>query len=242
MNREYYRWHSPRLGRDMELLVFGHAGERVLVFPTRAGRFFDYENWGLVAAAGPAVEAGRVQLFCLDSVDAESFYCQCRHPADRLRRHEQYEGYVLDEVVPLTRLVNSHPSLVAHGCSMGAFHAVNLALRHPGLFARVLALSGRYDLTAAVGDFRDLFDGHYDQGVYFHTPNHFLPGLADDDLLAPLRRVWVGLAVGADDPFLGSNRVLSECLAAKGVGHRLDVWAGRAHRPAAWRAMIAQYL
>ena len=242
MNREYHRWYSPRLGRDMELLVFGHAGERVLVFPTRCGRFYDYENWGLVAAARQAVDDGRVQLFCLDSVDAESFYSPDRHPADRLRRHEQYEGYVLDEVVPLTRLLNPHPALTAHGCSMGAFHAVNLALRHPQLFGRVVALSGRYDLTAAIGPFRDLFDGHYDQGVYFHTPAHFVQGLADDRYLDPLRRMAVTLVVGAADPFLSSNRHLSGSLWSKDVRHRFDVWGGRAHRPAAWQGMVAQYL
>jgi len=26
MNREYHKWYSSRLGRDMELLVFGHGG------------------------------------------------------------------------------------------------------------------------------------------------------------------------------------------------------------------------
>jgi esterase/lipase superfamily enzyme len=226
----------------MELLVFGHAGERVLVFPTRAGRFFDYEDWGLVAAAGGRIAAGQVQLYCLDSVDAESFYCPWRCPADRVRRHEAYEGYVLDEVVPLTRRLNPHPVLAAHGCSMGAYHAVNLATRHPHAVGRVVALSGRYDLTAAVGPFRDLLDGHYDLGVYYHTPAHFLPGLSDEGLLGPLRRAGVTLAVGEADPFLGSNRLLSEALRGKGVDHALHVWPGRAHKPAAWRPMVAEYL
>ena len=242
MNREYHRWHSHRLGRDMELLVFGHAGERVLVFPTRTGRFYDYEDWGLVDAARPRVEAGQVQLYCLDSVDTESFYCPWRAPADRVRRHEDYEGYVLHEVIPLTRVLNAHPALTAHGCSMGAFHAVNLALRHPHMICRVVGLSGRYDLTATIGPFRDLLDGYYDLGVYYHTPTHFLPNLTDEGLLQPLRRAAVTLAVGASDPFLGSNQALSTALWDKGIDHRLHVWSGRAHRPTAWRPMVAQYL
>ena len=73
MVREYHKWFSPALGRDMELLVFGHAGAPVLVFPTREGRFFDYENWGLVGAATEHIESGRLRLFCVDSVDAEAF-------------------------------------------------------------------------------------------------------------------------------------------------------------------------
>ena len=74
---------------------------------------------------------------------------------------------------------NGVPALIVHGCSIGAYHAINLALRHPWLFCKVVALSGRYDLTRPVGPFEDLFNGHYDQDVYFITPNHFLPNLND---------------------------------------------------------------
>jgi esterase/lipase superfamily enzyme len=226
----------------MELLIFGQAGERVLVFPTRSGRFYDYEDWGLMDAARCRIESGQIQLYCLDSLDAESFYCPWRSPADRVRRHEAYEAYILDEVLPLTRLLNPHPVLTTHGCSMGAYHAVNLAMRHPDVVRRVVARSGRYDLTAAVGPFRDLLDGHYDLGVYYHTPAHFLPGLSDEGLLGPLRRAGVTLAVGETDPFLGSNRRLSDALRDKGIGHDLHVWPGRAHKPAAWQPMVALYL
>jgi S-formylglutathione hydrolase FrmB len=69
--------------------------------------------------------------------------------------------------------INPNPSLTAHGCSLGASHAVNIAFRHPHLFTHVLALSGRYDLARDFGGgFRDLFDGYYDDNVYsqpFHT-------------------------------------------------------------------------
>jgi len=75
MNREYHCWYSPRLGRNMELLVFGHTGARVLVFPTRCGRFFDYEDWGIANAIRQKIENGWLQLFCVESIDSESFYC-----------------------------------------------------------------------------------------------------------------------------------------------------------------------
>jgi esterase/lipase superfamily enzyme len=39
---------------------------------------------------------------------------------------------------------------------------VNIALRHPHQFDRVVAFSGRYDLTRPIDGFRDLFDGYYD--------------------------------------------------------------------------------
>jgi esterase/lipase superfamily enzyme len=50
MVREYHKWHSPRLSRQMELLVFGHAGLPVVVFPTSGGRFYEFEDRGMIAA------------------------------------------------------------------------------------------------------------------------------------------------------------------------------------------------
>lgn len=242
MNREYHRWFSPHLGRDMELLVFGHAGARMLVFPTRDGRFFDYENWGLVHALRAPLEDGRIQLFCLDSVDRESLYCFGCHPQDRIARHLHYEAYVLDEVLLWTRQKNPDPFVIAHGCSLGAFHAVNIAFRHPHLFGKVVALSGRYDLTVAVRSFPALFDGHYDQTVYFNTPSHFIPRATDPHLLHLLRRLEIVLAVGEEDAFLDNNRQLSNVLWDKGIWHALHVWQGEAHKARDWRQMVSLYL
>jgi esterase/lipase superfamily enzyme len=74
MHRSYHRWFSPRLGRDMEVLVFGHAGMRVLAFPSSRGRFWEWEHQGMVHALSGQVNAGRLQLFCVDGVDEESWY------------------------------------------------------------------------------------------------------------------------------------------------------------------------
>src|SRR5271165_4586638 len=108
----------------MELLVFGHAGAKVLVFPTREGRFFDYENWGLVDALRHSIEGGHIRLFCVDGVDSESLYCKSLPPAARAWRHGQYESYIIEEAIPFMLSENGSPSLIAHGCSIGAFHAM----------------------------------------------------------------------------------------------------------------------
>lgn len=242
MNREYHRWYSPHLWREMELLVFGHAGARVLVFPTRAGRFFDYENWGLVEAIRPKLENGWLQLFCLDSVDLESFYCHWRCPPDRMQRYLQYEAYLLHEVLPFTRIINPNVCLIAHGCSLGAYHAVNLAFRHPELIGKVVALSGRYDLTQPINEFPDLFNGYYDETIYYNMPTHFIPHLSQEPTLEMLRRMEIILVVGEDDPFLDSNRQLSQTLWDKHIWHALHLWPGRSHKPRHWQRMIDLYL
>jgi esterase/lipase superfamily enzyme len=242
MHREYHKWFSPNLNRDMELLVFGHAGARVLVFPTRRGRFYEYEELGLVNALADRLEAGWLQLFCVDSIDRESIYNRYIAPYDRIRRHSQYEQYVLNEVLPLSRLKNPQPFMISHGCSLGAYHALNIALRHPQWFGKVAAFSGRYNLSEPVAEFRGLFDDYYDDEIYYHSPNHFLPNLDDSAVLEQLRRLEIVLTIGNEDPFLHSNLSLSETLWNKQVSHQLYLWDGRAHQASDWQKMVQLYL
>ena len=242
MKRQYHKWFSARVDREMELLVFGHTGAKVLVFPTREGRFYDYENWGLVDALRPSIEGGHLRLFCVDGFDSESLYCRAVPPPARIQKHRQYEQYILEEVIPFMLSESGVPFLIVHGCSIGAYHAMSLALRHPGLFCKVVALSGRFDLTRPVGPFEDLFSGYYDQDIYFVTPNHFVPNLNDPCCLDQLRSMEITMAVGELDPFRESNRVLSQALAEKGVAHRLAIWPGEAHRARYWREMVPIYL
>jgi esterase/lipase superfamily enzyme len=242
MNREYFRWYSHRLRRDMELLVFGHAGAKVLMFPTRDGRFWEYEQLGIVGSLGDKVRAGHLQLYCIEGLAGETFYGFDRHPADRIRRHAAFEDYILNEVLPLMVAKNPHDCTIVQGCSLGAFQAASLAFRHPHLFRKLVAFSGRYDLTMTVESFGNLFDGYYDDDIYFHTPTHFLPGLVCDWRLDHLRRMDIVLTIGHEDPFLDNNRHLSRLLADKGVGHQLHCWDGRAHRAGAWREMAPLYI
>lgn len=242
MHREYHKWFSPNLNRNMELLIFGHAGARVLVFPTRRGRFFEYEDLGLVHALADQLDNGLLQLFCVDSIDQESIYNRYISPCDRIRRHNQYEQYILQEVLTLSRLKNPQPFMIVHGCSLGAYHAVNIALRHPQWFGKVVAFSGRYSLCEPVGEFRGLFDDYYDDDIYYHSPNHFLPNLEDSAVLDNLRRLEIIMTIGAEDPFMSSNLALSETLRAKHVPHDLFVWEGRAHQASDWQKMVPLYL
>src|SRR4051794_21672077 len=115
MRRRYHRWFSPALGRDMELLVFGHAGARVLGFPPSRHPFSDWEDRGLVRSLAGHLERGELQLFCVDQVDGESWYGGHLPPAQRARRYAQYDAYLRDEVVPFTRSENASPFLIAAG-------------------------------------------------------------------------------------------------------------------------------
>src|SRR5690348_9385243 len=119
MNREYHKWFSGRLGRDMEMLIFGHSGTPIIVFPTSQGRFFEYEDRGMIATLGDRISNGVLQFFCVDSVDSESWYNRHVHPQVRVARHLQYEEYLLHEVVPLVHQKNQSQQLHVTGCSFG---------------------------------------------------------------------------------------------------------------------------
>jgi esterase/lipase superfamily enzyme len=234
-NREHHRWFSPALGRDMELLVFGHAGARVLVFPTSQGRFYEWEDRGMIHALGEHLANGWIQMYCVDSVDAESWYANWKHPDDRARRHLQYEQYLLHEVLPYSRHRNPNPFLMATGASFGAYHAVDLAFRHPHHFGRVIGMSGLYDI-------RRFADGHYGPLVYSNNPSHFVSDLADPGHLEAMRRMDIILATGRDDAFVENNRHLSRILWEKGVGNALRLWDGWAHDWPWWKQMVRRYI
>ena len=235
MNRDYIRWHSPSLGRDMEMLVFGSGGARVLVFPTSMGRFFQWEDMCMVDTLRTHLEQGWIQLFCVDSVDGESWYNKGVHPAVRAARHVQYDAYLLNEVLPYTVSRNGNTYLITVGASFGAYHAFNFALRYPERVSRAIGMSGLYDISNFV-------DGYSDDNVYFNNPVAYISNEHDSTRLDALRRQDLVLAIGRDDRNSGENEYFSGQLWDKGIGNALRIWDGWAHDWPYWRQMILHYI
>ncbi|MGO4209673.1 esterase family protein [Terriglobus sp. 2YAB30_2] len=235
MNREYHKWFSPELGREMELLIFGHGGMPAIIFPTSQGRFYEFEDRGMVEAVHRKVHHGQLQLFCVDSVDAESWYNRGAPAHWRVARHLQYEQYILKEVRALVRQKNHAPQLALAGCSFGGFHAVSMALRHPDVFTGTLSMSGAFDLTA-------FLHGYYDQDVYLLFPNHFLPNLHDPWYLDRYRKNVYVLATGVHDQCWDQNEKLAAIMRQKEIPVRLDVWGDNTgHDWPSWQRMAAEY-
>lgn len=242
MNREYYKWHSPALGREMELLVFGSGGARLLVFPSRKERFYEYENHGMIHSLRHRIEAGKLHVVCVDGLDEESLYCFEKAPEERIVRHLQFERYVVEEVLPFFAKKNPRAPLTAHGCSFGAYHAVSIALRHPQYFERVVALSGRYDLTLHTAHYHSLFHGFYSDALREIMPSHFVPLITDRARLKAIRKIRFTFVVGDEDPFYENNVDFVNALEAQKVATELHAWCGEAHRFRYWRQMVRIYL
>ncbi len=218
----------------MELLVFGHSGMPVIVFPTSMGRFYDYENRGMIDAVRDRYEDGRLQAFSVDSVDAESWYNKAVHPAVRAARHVQYDQYLVEEAVPFVRARNSAPIAVT-GCSFGGYHSVNFALRHPDVVSYCVSMGGAFDI-------HQFLHGYYDDNCYFNCPPDFLPGLTDEWFLSRYRRMRIVLATGETDICLDENLRLSRIMTAKAIPHWLDVWGdGTGHDWPWWERMAQKF-
>ena len=68
-------WYSDRLGREMPVKRYGTKGKPCLVIPSQDGKHNDFESFGMVEACRPFIENGRLQLFCVDTIDAETWSC-----------------------------------------------------------------------------------------------------------------------------------------------------------------------
>lgn len=216
MQRNHTKWWSPSLGRDMEMLVFGHGGTPLLAFPSSMGRYFEWEDFGMVKALAPQLENGHNQLFCVDSVDSESFYNKKIDPYTRIKRHQQYEQYVIDEVLPFVRNHSGQNFIMAAGASFGAYHALNFVLKQPSQFGKLIAMSGAFDIKGQM-------DGFYNDDVYFSNPVDYLPNLNDEHTLNALRETQIILTTAEQDPCKDKNLHMSYLLTDKGIPFTLDL-------------------
>ena len=227
--------YSPALQRDMHMRIIGHAGKPCLVFPSQNGRCGDFEAFGMHESCQPWIDQGKLKLYCVDSVDKDSWYARWKSPEDRAHHQTAYENYLTREVLPLSRQKNNNLYLIAVGASFGAYHAVNFALRHPHLVNRTIGLSGFYDISRWA-------EGRTDRAVYFHNPCAYIPNEHDERRLAELRRLEIILAVGRHDSLVGNNEHFSHLLWEKGIWHALRVWDGWCHDWPYWKDMLHTYI
>jgi len=219
----------------MDLLVFGHAGARVLVFPTSLGTCREWADRRMHEVLGDHIHNGSIQLFCVDQVHGESWYGEHLHPGARAWRHLQYDAYLLNEVLPFTAWKNPNPYLITTGASFGAYHAFCFGLRHPDRVNRMIGLSGLYDIKRQTG-------GYSDANVYAANPQDFIRHEHDPARLDAFRRQDIILAIGRDDLNVEDNRALSTALWDKGIGNALRLWDGWCHDWPYWERMIRLYI
>jgi esterase/lipase superfamily enzyme len=225
MHIEEHSWWSNNLKRDMALKIYGHWGKPFIVFPCSRGRYFDYEGLGMIDAIAGFINGGKIKLYCVDSVDEESWYNFAVAASERNARHEAYDRYIVEEVVPFIRdhCRSPHERVMVNGCSMGAYHALNFFLKHPDVFEGSIALSGLYRLDRPEFQLsaKDL------PGVYFNSPISYLSGLNDLSYLEQYRRSKIIVCVGQgawEHEAIEDTRAVDHLLREKSVPAWIDYW------------------
>jgi esterase/lipase superfamily enzyme len=237
MQKRYEKIYSPAIGREIEILAFGHYGEPVIAFPSGGGRYFDFESNGMIGAISHLIEAGKVKVYCPDGIDHESWLNHDSDPHWRAVRHNAYQDFIVNNLVPAIREDCKSPnvSIGLTGCSLGAYHAANFALKFPGTFHYALCMSGRYDIEPVAGG--------GDIEVYFNNPIAYVEHMGEDTLRGLRGRTHIALVCGQgawEDRCIEETNRLADLLGWKGISHERDLWGFDVeHHWYRWRKQIA---
>ena len=239
MERTYFKEYSSNLDRDMEFMVYGTGGKPALVIPSQNGRYFDWDNFQMMDNIADYIEAEKIQLFSVDTIDRETVSDTGGNPHDRIRRHEAWYHYVVDEIVPFMLNFNgSGLQPMVTGVSMGAYHAGNFFFRRPDIFDGLIALSGLYDCDGMYG-------GYMDEVVYNNSPVTFLYNMPEDHPWISLynrARSVVCVGQGAwEDELLAGTRRLDAVLKSKGINTWVDYWGYDVNHDWPWWKVQMRY-
>jgi len=238
MKRELTSWYSHALEKEMPVATYGHYGFALLLIPTAAADFLEYERFQLIDAISAFINEGKLKVFSINSINNESWLNKQMEGAHKAIRHNQFNEYVFNEVIPFIKNNTSWETpIIVSGASFGALHSMNLFLKRPDLINGTIAMSGVYDLT-------EYTDGYYDEQVYFNSPIHYIPNLTDDWFLSRIRTGNIIIATGSgayEDP--NANRRFSEVLHTKSIPHKLDIWGEDiTHDWPTWRKNASPFL
>src|SRR4249920_3328193 len=239
MKRELSSWHSPSLNKDMPIASYGDYGFALLFVPTAAADYLEYERFQMMETLAPYINSGKVKVFSINSINNESWLNNEMAGAHKAIRHNQFNEYVFNEVIPYIRNSTSEDTqIITCGASFGALHSMNLFLKRPDIINGVIAMSGVYDLA-------EYTKGHFDDDVYFNSPVHYMPNLTDHHVLEQIRRSGhIHILTGSgdyEDP--SSSGRFAKILYDKNIWYELDIWGQEwPHDWNTWKTMLPQYL
>jgi esterase/lipase superfamily enzyme len=239
MERNLTEWYSPRLNKNMEIAMYGHYGFALLLLPTAAADYLEYERFLLIDAIKNQIEGGKCKVFSINSINSESWLNSDMEPKHKAIRHNQFNDYVYNEVIPFIRTnTDENTPIITCGASLGALHAANLFFKRPDLISGTIAMSGNYDLSTYTKNY-------FDDDVYFNSPWHYLQNLDDDFFLPKIKNSkHIHILTGSGNfETPDASRRFSALLDHRHIPHELDVWGwDMAHDWPTWRAMLPYYL
>ncbi len=244
MRREHVELPVRDSDHRLSLIAYGDYGRPVLVFPTEAGRAWDFENNGMVDAVRSLIDDGRAKLYCVDTLDSFSWSDEAVDVEERARRQGVFTDWLVSQAVPwIEHDTGGDAELMALGCSLGAYHALHLALQRADLVSLAMGLSGNYDVSTwrAWGERGD--------ATYFANPPDYVANAHGDHLDWLRQRLSVLLVCGQGawethpTGSLPSSRRMAKILQSKGIRCELDLWGDDvSHDWPWWRRQLAHHL
>lgn len=247
MEIRYYKEYSKYLQREMEFKVYGKTGKPCLVIPSQNGRFYDFENFGMIEECQSFIEKGALQIFCVDTIDAETLSAIGSPIRERMEQHEKWFWYICDEFYQRMMEINHETTpreqwkmpFVA-GCSMGGYHSANIFFRKPDQFDTVISLSGFYHLQMILGDY-------IDDLVYLNSPYDSILNLPKEH---PYRKLYkrsnIILCVGQgewEQELLQDTREFEQLLQKQQIDAWVDYWGmDVSHDWSWWRKQWVYFL
>ena len=217
MNREYHRWWSNDLQRDMELLVlWPRLAPRYWSFPTSHGKILmstKTTRWLPRLPIGLALRPA-ADLIASTASTWKAGTTNRRIPTGACSGICNTSAISSTTSIPLMWNVNWTPRLIVTGCSFGAYHAVNFAFRNPDKVTGCVTMGGSFDIKI-------FLDGWYSEDVYFNNPADYLANCTDGWRYNHMRTV---LATGEWDMCWEKNEELCRQFAGRGIRNELCVW------------------
>jgi esterase/lipase superfamily enzyme len=239
MERRTTAWFSQNLNIEMPLVAYGHAGYPLLMFPTAAADYLEYERFHLVDAIEPFIDAGKIRAYSINSVNRYSLLNEQMPAHLKAKLLTDYDRYIVEDVLSLIRSECGEDARpMTTGASLGSFLAVNTYFRHPDLFRGVIAMSGGYDI-------KSYLKGYYDDNVYFNNPVDYLSNMNEGETLSQLRHADAIFILSGQGNYEAPerSRQLSDILNSKGIPHTLDLWGSDVdHDWPWWRKMLPHTL
>lgn len=217
MKRVFKTWNSPSIGREMQLIIYGDSGTPVLLFPSAHGDVNEWDSNERIGVLETQIEEGYNQFFLIDSFAQESFMNPDLPPLKKIARFEQYQAYIMDELLPFISDINSNPFIITSGVAIGAYCSLLMALKYPANFHKVISICGYFDISVHL-------NGAMNDSIYFNNPVDFIPNLNDEKLLQLISSVDVRLLNYKNDPTQGDTRKMSDLLWLKFIEHEHYVW------------------
>lgn len=238
MHRVIDTWYSPALHKNMEIVEYGHFGPAILLLPTAAADYLEYERFLMIDFLKKYIEAGKVKVYSINSINSESWLNSKIQGRAKVIRHNEFNQYVYQEVVPFIKgRTSEHTPIFTCGASFGALHAANLFFKNPWAISGCISMSGLYDLGTYT-------KGYWDDDCFWNSPMHYLSQLADGHLDQIRKSGHIHFLTGSgnyEDPT--GSRYISGLLHHLSIQHNLDVWGYDIdHDWPTWRAMLPYLL